>query len=333
VQSTVDVAMRLRAKAVNVAERRFLLTVLTGSRQEADLSEPVNCGGVGRVRHFRRDQSEGWPLNPLPIDPSAKALGIAAAPELRAQVFQNAVCNWRCWYCFVPFELLAGREAHSVWLEAPELVERYLSETDRAALVDLSGGQPDLVPEWVPWMMDALEAAGVESSTYLWSDDNLSNDYFWRFLSPRQIDRIAAYPAYGKVCCFKGFDAESFAFNTSAPPDLFATQFDLFRRLADLGLDLYAYVTLTTPSVDGVGRKVGLLVDQLQAIHPMLPLRTVPLHVVSWGPVHDRLTPARRKALEHQWAAVESWQQELERRFTSVERATNIASLPRPGDQ
>ena len=64
--------------------------------------------GFGRIRHFRRSTSPGWPSNPLPIDPACKFLGTPAEDVARAQVFQNAVCNWRCWYCFVPFELLSA---------------------------------------------------------------------------------------------------------------------------------------------------------------------------------------------------------------------------------
>ena len=36
---------------------------------------------------------------------------------IEAQAFQNAACNWRCWYCYVPFELLAAKEEHADWLE------------------------------------------------------------------------------------------------------------------------------------------------------------------------------------------------------------------------
>src|SRR5690606_36319878 len=127
--------------------------------------------------HFRREASPGWPPNPLPIDPASKILGITAADLLRAQVFQNASCNWRCWYCFVPFSLLGANEALSGWLSASELIDLYLNESSRPRVIDLSGGQPELVPEWVPWMMRELTDRGLEREVYLWSDDNLSNDY------------------------------------------------------------------------------------------------------------------------------------------------------------
>ena len=108
----------------------------------------------------------------------ARKLGIQAPEVMRALVYQNAACNWRCWYCYVPFELLAADESRSSWLSAQEMVDLYLETPERPRLIDLSGGQPDLVPEWTLQMMRALTSKGVERDSYLWSDDNLSNDYF-----------------------------------------------------------------------------------------------------------------------------------------------------------
>src|SRR5688500_7790156 len=105
---TDAVSARYRQAAVDPDRRRLLVTDFRGTEQERDLTEPANCGGYGRVRHFRRATAAGWPPNPLPIDPAARALGLGPVDAIRAQVFQNAVCNWRCWYCFVDFKLLAA---------------------------------------------------------------------------------------------------------------------------------------------------------------------------------------------------------------------------------
>ena len=65
---------------------------------------------------------------------------------------------------------------------------RLLSEQEAPPLViDLTGGQPDITPEWVPWMMEALIDRGLSNHVYLWSDDNLSNDFFWKYLTEEQI--------------------------------------------------------------------------------------------------------------------------------------------------
>jgi uncharacterized Fe-S cluster-containing radical SAM superfamily protein len=306
------------------------MTSFTGSQQEQDFGEPANCKGFGRIRHFHRHSPDSWSPNPLPIDPAARALGLFPHPdELRAQVFQNAVCNWRCWYCFVDFKLLSGSRQHSAMLTPDAIIELYRAEPDRSLMIDLSGGQPDLVPEWVLWTMEALERTGLASSTYLWSDDNLSNDYFWRCLASNERLLIDSYPMYGKVCCFKGFDAHSFAFNTGAHPDLFDRQFELMRRLLlHTHIDLYAYVTLTTDRADGIEAGVKIFVDRLQELDTNLPLRTVPLRIQAFTPVVSRMHDRERLAIGLQQDAVAAWKAELDRRYGAEQRALAICDVP-----
>lgn len=318
----------LRAKAIDVPGRRLLVTTFSGSKQEKDLTVPANCKGLGRVRHFRRETSMGWPLNSLPIDPAAHALGLAPSATLRAQVFQNSVCNWRCWYCFVDFELLSGSEKHSQWVTAEELLDLYLAESDPPPMLDLTGGQPDLTPEWVPWMMEALERRGLRDEVYLWSDDNLSNDYFWKYLDESTRAMVTRYPKYGRVCCFKGYNQKSFSFNTRAAAGLFDRQFELIGRLIQAGLDIYAYVTLTTTDVASINNDMRQFVDRLQEVDPNLPLRTIPLEIRMFTPVHDRLKEAMRRAMELQHCAVAQWQAELEARFSQANREMAIWRVP-----
>src|SRR5215212_1747033 len=95
--NTDEFSAHLRAKAIDLEHREILITNYYNTTQQDDLSEPPNCDGFGRIRHFSYTGSNGWPPNPLPINPVCKALSIPLTKTLRAQVFQNAVCNWRCW--------------------------------------------------------------------------------------------------------------------------------------------------------------------------------------------------------------------------------------------
>lgn len=323
----------LRAKAVDTKSRRLLVSRIVGSEQEKDLTEPPNCGGLGRIRHFKRGGHDGWPENPLPIDPASQSLALKTSDTLRAQAFQNAVCNWRCWYCFVPLQLLKADPDSSEWVSPSELVDRYLEVPDRPAVVDLSGGQPDLVPEWVPWTMEDLARRSLSDSTYLWSDDNLSNDYFWTELDKDQIRLIEKYPNYGRVCCFKGFDAESFTFNTTTSQSLFLRQFELFKRFLALEIDLYAYVTFTTPTLKDVEAQLPAFVDRLQELHPNLPLRTVPLKIQMFTPLEaeGRLNADHRQALKNQWVVAGLWEAELTKRFGPELRQLRIHEVPLAG--
>src|SRR6266849_5465208 len=78
-----------------------------------------------------------WPENPLPIDPASKALGLPRADRLQAQVFQNAACAWRCWYCYVPYNLLSGDATRGEWVTAEKLVRLYAEEENRPSIIDL----------------------------------------------------------------------------------------------------------------------------------------------------------------------------------------------------
>jgi uncharacterized Fe-S cluster-containing radical SAM superfamily protein len=331
---TEGFAEQLRAQAIDVEGARILISRLAGSGQEVDLTLPANCNGYGRVRHFRLATATGWPTNPLPIAPACRALGITPIPELMtALVFQNAACAWRCWYCFVPEDLLRADLGRSEWFTAEQLVELYRQIPDAPRIIDLSGGSPDLVPEWTPWMMRALVDAGLAETTYLWTDDNLSTTYLFDELKPVDLALLRSYQNYGRVCCIKGFDARSFAFNTRAAPQDYERQFGILRRVVALGLDVYGYVTLTSPYDDGVAQGVADLLDRLQTIEPNFPLRTIPLRIQVFTPVEQRLARdgAREKSLAVQEEAIAAWSDELLRRFSPELRARQICDVPLRG--
>jgi uncharacterized Fe-S cluster-containing radical SAM superfamily protein len=326
---TVRFAERLRALAIDVEGRRVLISRLAGSAQEIDLTLPANCNGYGRVRHFRLATAEGWPANPLPIVPACRALGIAPTPGLMtALVFQNAACAWRCWYCFVPEEILKADPQRSAWFTAEGLVALYREIPEAPRIIDLSGGSPDLVPEWTPWMMAALRAAGLDSMTYLWTDDNLSTTYLFDKLGPAETEMIRSYRNYGRVSCFKGYDPRSFAFNTHAAEADYDAQFAIMGRLLGLGIDLYGYVTLTSPHQDGVTAGITDFVDRLQDLDPNLPLRVVPLQIRVFSPMKDRMTTERERSLAVQEEAIAAWTTELERRFDPALRGVDIDRVP-----
>lgn len=329
-QNKIDtgaVSSKLRSKGIDLESKRILVTNFLNTDQEKDLRVPPNCGGLGRIRHFSRTTSPGWPLNPLPIEPACKALGTVPGEQLRAQVFQNAVCNWRCWYCYVPFGLLSANRRHSQWVTAEELLDLHLRQANPPQVIDLTGGQPDLTPEWAPWMLDEIRKRNLEKSIYVWSDDNLSTDFFWRYLSDSQIRLMVDARNYGRVCCFKGFDEESFSFNTCAAGHLFSHQFELFQRFLELGIDIYAYVTLTSPTAEHITDRVIHFMDRLQQLHPNLPLRTIPLEVQVFTPVHHRLNEANERALYNQEVAVEVWNRQIEERFSKSERNRTITEV------
>lgn len=116
----------LRAASVRLDSRELLVAQLRGSDQEVDGTDPLNCQGMGRVHHFRLQTPDPWPANPLPILPAARRLGIPVPEVMQTQVFQLASCNWRCWYCFVPYRLLRANPQNARWM-------RHLQDSRRDA--------------------------------------------------------------------------------------------------------------------------------------------------------------------------------------------------------
>lgn len=317
----------LRERSIDVPSKRILLSNFQNSEQKIDLRNPPNCGGVGRLHRFQRGNGIDWPANPLPLDPVTHALGLAPVDELIVQVFQNASCNWRCWYCFVPFKHLAANAKYSLWRSPAEIIDAYIAQESPPPVIDLSGGQPDLVPEWVPWMMEELIKRGLDKSVFLWSDDNLSGDYFWTKLTDDQRELIRKYTNYARVACFKGFDEASFTFNTRAKPEEYRYQFKRFDKLLKFGIDIYGYATFTSNDDSMIKEKMHFFVDQLQEVHPLLPLRTIPLEVRLYTPVRARMNVDNERALKVQYDAIRAWNEELIARFSDDQRSLAIYNV------
>ncbi len=315
----------LRRRGLRLDSREVLITKFNGSKEAKDFTLPPNCQGFGRIHHFRRFQGDNWPSNSLPIDPALKALQLPPRDMLLVQVFQNAICSWRCWYCFVDFDLLSANPRFSEFKTCEQILDLYLAEPERPLVIDLSGGQPDLVPEWGYWFYQELIKRSLSDQVYLWTDDNLSNDYLWRFLKPEQINELARSTHYGRVGCFKGYDPFSFRFNTKAAPELFKQQFHLMRRLVDSGFDVFGYATFTNSTDVDIRQHMRVFVDRLQEeVHELFPLRTVPLRITRFSPTKGRMTSDEERAIEIQKVAVEAWTEELEGRFTVDIRKRSI---------
>ena len=152
----------------------------------------------------------------------------------------------------------------------------------------------------------------------------LSTSYLFDVLSSADLDLLRCYPNYGRVCCIKGFDRRSFAFNTRAAPSDYDRQFEIPRRVIDLGIDVYGYVTLTSPHEDGIAEGVCDLLDRLQAVDRNFPLRVVPLRIQVFTPVEQRLARDhdRERSLGVQEVAIAAWNTEIERRFDVSLRST-----------
>lgn len=264
-------ATNLRKTLVDLVGRRVLLARINESLEARDRYTLINLAGLGRVREFTNFSMHLSKARVADGRPIPLLRGHSRASVTRSQVFQLAGCNWRCWYCYVDDELLSGRLSAGTYVSAAEMVEIYLSLSDRPSAIDLSGGQPDLVPEWTLWVLEEINRRGLRGNVLIWQDDNLSTEFLWKVLTEEQIDFMARFPGHSRVGCFKGFDELSFSYNTQAPTSLYARQFELLARLLKHGFDMYAYATFTSPQGHCTKARMSQFVDRLQSIHPLLP--------------------------------------------------------------
>ncbi len=315
----------LREKGIDLINRKIRLADIRDSAQANDLQLPPNCGGIGRVHHFRRFQGENWPEDPLPIDPATHYLNLPESDEITAEIFQCAICNFNCWYCFVDSNRINADPNNSKLLTVDEQIDQYLLLEERPPIVVLSGGQPDLVPEWILWFLNSIEERGLSKDIYVWSDDNLSCDFLFRYLSVTNIHRILKHRNYGRVGCFKGFNGYSFTFNTRADRGGFAQQFYNMGSIVKAGFDVYGYATFTSDRDANLARDISDFIDRIQSeIHPLFPLRTIPQRVFKFSPTGTRMNSRHYRALEIQNDVVQAWQEELVKRFDQKTRIKKI---------
>lgn len=323
-------AAALRQRLVRHDERKVLIAKISGSKEAEDGYTQVNCGGYGRIRVFSkygmhlRSSRSSLPMRPM----------LRGHPEdrpFRTQVFQLAGCSWRCWYCYVDDYLLVAQPDAGTYMDAASLIDLYLNQPDPPLVIDLSGGEPELVPEWCFWVLKEIDSRGLRGKVFVWLDDNLSGGHMWDYLTQDQIEYMASFPQHSRVACFKGFDAKSFAFNTAAPKELFDQQFEVFARLIDAGFDMYAYTTFTSPPNDSIDSAMTIFVDKLQAIHPNIPLRTIPLRIRNFTATFPRMRRSHEQAMEYQFRAIEAWESQLVQRFSvaDLEQRMEIVDLCR----
>jgi uncharacterized Fe-S cluster-containing radical SAM superfamily protein len=320
-----SLGIHLRGKCLDVDNRAVRLARLSSGAQTSDKYHEFNCDGFGRLRRF-----EHFKLF-LGSDDAKRQKGLFRnlPPKVPffAQSFQLGACDLRCWYCFVDNARLSAHSASSEFVACAKIFNLYRNESNRPNILDLSGGQPDIVPEWTVWMLEEIERSGLRGQIHVWIDDNLANDFFWRFLSEKETAFVCSFPRLSRVGCFKGYSPRSFAFNTGAHADGFTRQFELFKRFLNRGSEMYAYATFTSEPDEDLRGTIARFADALQSVHERLPLRVVPLKIYPFTATKARMTQAHCAAIEYQHVVYEAWLQILEDRFTRSDLEKDYDSI------
>jgi len=308
----------LRKKIVDVDNKAIKLTKLSDTEESHDTNCHVNCKGYGRIRKYKNFSL--FLCNE--VDGKNKKLlrGLDEnLNEYETQVFQIAGCNVRCWYCFVDDCILAADHPSLQWVTIEQMLDMYEEECE-SNILDLSGGQPDLAPEWCYWVMCELERRGLKDKVYIWLDDNLTTiDVLETCLSEEEIKYMAAYPKHSRACCFKGYDDESFKFNVRNSKISFDSQIKAFKKLYDYGFDIYAYISLTGPSGNANFDKINKFICEIRNIDINLPLRIIPLKIMPFTVTQKRLNDTYENAFEEQIRAYSIWREVMKLYYSEYE--------------
>lgn len=320
--------------AINMAplirsDDRVLIADLRGSAEADDAYTQINCGGLGRIRIFETYAFHADTKDPIENRRTRAFLCQRRLTEerVRTQVFQLAGCTWRCWYCYVDEDRLSGNPRLGRWLSSKELVDLFEKEVEPASVLDLSGGQPDLVPQWPVDVLRELAGRPALSTVHVRSEDNLTGRLITDVLTIADVDFLSQSQNYTRIGCFKGFSEDSFSFNTRALGSLYERQFECAKDILSARIPFFAYATFTFNTAQDLGAEMEKFVDRLQEIHVNLPLRVVPLQVTPASTWLARDTEQFQRIREIEQDAVAAWTSEIISRFSPDHRSLDIRDV------
>ena len=119
------IADKLREKAIKIKEREIIISNFLGSFQEGDIKAGINCKGFGRMRTTAIEPEPGWLNTKLPHEPASFKLDIPIKDLELSQIFQTAVCNYNCWFCYVDPLLLRGSLKWARFFTSDELLNMF----------------------------------------------------------------------------------------------------------------------------------------------------------------------------------------------------------------
>ena len=207
---------------------------------------------------------------------------------------QVGACNLNCFWCFVSDELREGKIGD--YFSVKDVIKMWRSNEEKGIL-RITGGEPFLAPEFLIEIGQELKKL-EEKQRYLWIDTNLlgkNYDSVAKNLSDLEIP-------FGICGCFKGFDEETFKFNTKAPKNLFSKQFinaqTILNNLYNNG-ELFFYVPEILENINEkeIEKKINSFYEQLVLkVHKLAPLRVTILKIKEYEANKEKLDFVRLKS-------------------------------------
>ena len=273
--------LRLRSAIFDPKYRTVKVVNFARTRQATDSYHKTSShGDIFRDRCFKTFNMHAQPPHLPYSSPRYNCLLMKGARSEHGPWTTTAVqllgCEWRCWYCYVDPINLAKSSPHAVELSFAEILN--MISQIQPNILDISGGQPDLIPEWLHACHTRVTSPQFTGKVNIRSEDNLNNDFLWRFLDKRDVERLAASATYTRIGCFKGFDDASVR-NVVGKFGSCARQLQIAEGLIKSGFEPYYYATFSPESSENLHSRLEQFLNSLRAIEDWLPLRVVPLRL------------------------------------------------------
>lgn len=268
--------MTVRDNVYKESDGSALFANLLNTKEAIDSYHQINHEGFGRIRNFKYFS---FHIKTDILD-RRRFLRLNEAGkwcnQFQSQVFQIGVCPLRCRYCFVDKENLDGTNPYSKFLKPIEVLQMFLESWPNVRNLDLSGGSPDLCPEFLFELLTEIERANLKGKMTIWVESNLDINYYSK-LSRNKLEYIVTFPNFHLLCSLKGWDSSSVAYNTRN-----TTSFDLqleglhFFHQQNFPFSVYL-VFIGHKIADN--QEVAALYSQLKRISCELPERCIPLYI------------------------------------------------------
>jgi uncharacterized Fe-S cluster-containing radical SAM superfamily protein len=251
---------------------------------------------------------------------------------------QVGLCNFYCWYCFVPDVLLRGKKVQ--YLTSEEIVKQFLEirNNDKkqgfeSNVLRISGGEPFLAPDLILECLEYLHDNGLEKEVLLWSETNLSPFLkegpdglplaeIWLEEKGKNLKDFAKFNNFVLHPCLHGTTPQNFAQITLVREDFFDQLVEAFKVLINNRIDIFPTISSNTcPSKD-----IANLFLRLKEINERLPLRfaLVEYHL-DYPSIDDKLSKSRRQGIIYgKKAMIDKWNNLLQKYY-----GVSYAEIPR----
>jgi uncharacterized Fe-S cluster-containing radical SAM superfamily protein len=248
---------------------------------------------------------------------------------------QIGLCNFHCWYCYVPEAVLRGSGAQ--YLTPQDLVDQFLkircARESKSSVLRISGGEPFLAPDLVLDCLEYLERIGLDKEVFLWSETNLSPflseepggpvlAQIWLQQRGSRLEDLASFRNFALHPCLHGTNPSDFHQTTLAQAEFFDRLVEAFATLVRSRIAIYPTISSNASPSDNLDS----LFSKLKAIHPNLPLRfALVTYDFAYPPVNERLTREHRTPTRYDSRSmISKWDELLRKHY-----GKSYAEIPR----